>query len=122
MATVLIVDDEKLIRRTLRQMLEKAGYDVIEASDGLQALEIFTQNQPDLMICDIIMPNMEGIETLRTVKKINPDIKVIVISGGARTGNLNYLSVAEKLGADAVLDKPFGSKKLIETIKSILRN
>lgn len=113
---VLVVDDEPLVRGTLTKMLKRAGHNVLEAEDGVKALEVFETHNPDLMICDIIMPNMEGIETLREVKKNHPKVKVIVISGGARTGSLNYLSVAEKLGADAVMDKPFGSKKLLDTI------
>jgi CheY-like chemotaxis protein len=116
---VLIVDDEQMVRNTLRKMLERAGHRVQEAEDGVQALQFLEKRSPDLVICDIIMPNMEGIETLREVKKLSPKVKVIVISGGARSGSLNYLSVAEKLGADAVMDKPFGSKKLIDTIAAI---
>ena len=116
---ILIVDDEPLVRNTLKKMLTRAGHQVLEAEDGVQALEIFETHSPQLMICDIIMPNMEGIETLREVKKAHPEVKVIVISGGARTGSLNYLSVAEKLGADAVMDKPFGGKKLSDTIAAV---
>lgn len=118
---VLVVDDELMVRTTLKKMLERAGHRVLEAEDGVQALEIFETHSPELMICDIIMPNMEGIETLREVKRAYPKVKVIVISGGARTGSLNYLSVAEKLGADAVMDKPFGNKKLVDTIADVFR-
>lgn len=118
---VLVVDDEPLVRNTLKKMLERSGHRVLEAEDGVQALSIFEQHSPDLMICDIIMPNMEGIETLREVKKASPKVKVIVISGGARTGSLSYLSVAEKLGADAVMDKPFGAKKLVDTIDAVFK-
>lgn len=118
---ILVVDDEQLVRNTLKKMLERAGHRVLEAEDGRQALDLLDGHMPDLIICDIIMPNMEGIETLREVKKINPAIKVIVISGGARTGSLNYLSVAEKLGADAVMDKPFGARKLVDTIAAVFK-
>lgn len=107
MARILVVDDEEIVRVTLRQMLEKAGHQVFEAANGLEALRAFEKREADLVITDIIMPEKEGIETIMELRQRKPDLKIIAMSGGGRTGTMEYLHLAKSLGADNVLPKPF---------------
>ena len=107
MACILVVDDEELVRVTLRQMLEKAGHRVFEATNGIEALGAFEKCEADLVITDIIMPEKEGIETIMELRQRKPGLKIIAMSGGGRTGNTQYLHLAKSFGADNILPKPF---------------
>jgi CheY-like chemotaxis protein len=100
---ILLVDDDPSFRALARHLLERAGYSVEEAADGSQGLRQLRQNMADVLVVDIVMPELEGIETLRLVKKQFPLVKVLVVSGA--TSALQYLDLARRLGADAVLDK-----------------
>ena len=104
---VLLIDDEQMVRKIVRKMLERSSHDVTEAENGRLGLEQLKTAAFDLVITDIIMPEMEGVETLMTVRERYPNVKVIAMSGGGRTGNIDFLSAAEKLGASAILHKPF---------------
>lgn len=104
---ILLIDDEEMVRKIVRKMLERMGHDVTEAENGRLGLEQLQVGAFDLVITDIIMPEMEGVETLMTVRSRFPDVKVIAMSGGGRTGNIDFLKAAEKLGASAILHKPF---------------
>ncbi len=120
MARILVVDDEEVIRSTVRQILERAGHEVREAADGALALRAFREQGADLVLTDIIMPEMEGVETTVALRKISADVKIIAMSGGGRTRNLDFLKVARKLGADGVLPKPFGMKDLLSAVEQAL--
>src|SRR5262249_12139095 len=117
---ILVIDDARFVRDVVRQFLEAAGHEVLEAEDGEQAVQIYQRETPDLVISDVIMPNKDGIETLRELRQMNPGIKVIAISGGARSGNLDYLDGARKLGADAILPKPFSRALLLQVVNGVL--
>lgn len=104
---ILLIDDEQMVRKIVRKMLERSSHEVTEAENGRLGLEQLKTGTFDLVITDIIMPEMEGVETLMTIRQQYPDIKVIAMSGGGRTGNIDFLSTAEKLGASAILNKPF---------------
>jgi len=122
MAHILIIDDEDMVRLTLRKILEQAGHSVTEAADGNLGLEAFKARPPDLVITDIIMPGKEGIETIIEIKRENPDMKIIAISGGGRIGNLDFLAVAGQLGANEVLSKPFQRNDVVTLIDKCLGN
>ena len=104
---ILLIDDEQMVRKIVRKMLERSGHDVTEAENGRLGLEQLKAGAFELVLTDIIMPEMEGVETLVTVREQYPDVKVIAMSGGGRTGNIDFLGTAEKLGASAILHKPF---------------
>jgi DNA-binding NtrC family response regulator len=104
---ILLIDDEQMVRKIVRKMLERNGHQVTEAENGRLGLEQLKTGTFELVITDIIMPEMEGVETLMTVREQYPSVKVIAMSGGGRTGNIDFLSAAEKLGASAILHKPF---------------
>lgn len=114
---ILILDDEKLVRFTLRQILEGAGYDVSEAATGDACLEMQKANPFDVIITDIIMPGREGIEIVMELKQAYPRLRVIAISGGGRNHNMSYLDFASRLGADATLAKPFTDDELLAAVR-----
>ena len=120
MAKVLVVDDEKQIRLMLHQMLKREGHHVSEAQNGKVALELNRKEPADLVITDVIMPEMEGIKTIMELKKEFPDVKVIAMSGGGKNKPEQYLNFAEKLGADRTLTKPFNREDLLNAISNVL--
>lgn len=103
---VLLVDDEEMVRKVVRMMLKRSGHDVTEAENGRIGLERPKAGTFDLAITDIVMPEMEGLDMLMTVRQLYPGMKVIVMSGGDRTGNSDVLGTAERLGASAIMHKP----------------
>jgi hypothetical protein len=116
--TVLVVDDEAGIRGLVRGILQSAGYEVLEAEDGQQAMKQAERPGVDLVITDVVMPEQEGIETIQLLRKRRPNLKIIVMSGAAMGGV--YLDMAKKLGAHAVLAKPVQPDQLLETVRRIL--
>jgi len=120
MARVLIIDDEDIVRVTLRQMLEKAGFQVEEAENGVKGLERQRAAPCDLLITDLIMPEKDGVETIIEFRREFPETKIVAISGGGRTKNMDFLKLAEKVGADGVLPKPFRRNELLEVLVKAL--
>lgn len=124
MATILIIDDDPLVRTTLRAMLQGAGHEVLEAEDGDDGLALFDAHRPALVITDIIMPRREGIEIILTLRRTAPAVRIIGISGGGAKDHDNsgteYLDMARKLGADRVLSKPFSAKELLSTVTELV--
>jgi DNA-binding NtrC family response regulator len=107
MARVLLIDDEEYVRMTLTQALEDDGHEVVVATNGHEGLIRYKAGTPDLVITDVLMPEKEGIETVLELRKLDPNVKILVISGGGRINNVDFLDVARKFGAKAALKKPF---------------
>jgi YesN/AraC family two-component response regulator len=105
-ANILIVDDEPLVVETLSNAIADRGHSVETAGDGVQAMKRFTAGKFDLVITDIIMPVKEGIELIMELRRVAPGIKIVAISGGGRTGNVEFLKMAQQLGATETLHKP----------------
>ncbi len=120
MAVILVADDDSMLRATMRKMLEASGHAVLEATSGREAEEIVARERVDLLITDIIMPEKEGIGLVRDVKRLRPELRIIAMSGGGRSGQFGLLEVATKFGADAALQKPFRRDALSETIAQLL--
>jgi two-component system nitrogen regulation response regulator NtrX len=116
-ATILVVDDEESILETLTGILEDEGYEVITASSGSDALTRFTEVSPDVVLLDVWMPGMDGIETLKSIKEKNNEVCVIMISGH---GNIDTAVHAIKLGAYDFLEKPLSLEKVLILIKRAL--
>ncbi|MCK5241512.1 response regulator [bacterium] len=114
--TLLVVDDEVGIRSALFNLLEDLGYYVITAGDGREALDKLEHVKVDLVITDILMPEMDGLELINHLKKRNPEIRCLAFSGGDPT----YLKVGEYMGADRVLGKPFSNDELQDIIVELL--
>jgi DNA-binding NtrC family response regulator len=120
MAKILVVDDEDSIRDLLRKSLEKRGYSVSTASNGDEALAVLLQEEIDLLITDLVMPDKEGLEVIREVRKQLPNVKVIAISGGGRVGPVPYLTAAKHLGALRTFSKPISIQEIVSAIDDIL--
>jgi DNA-binding response OmpR family regulator len=120
--TVLIIDDETLVRATVARMVEREGHRVLQASNGVEGLNIFSRERVDLVVCDIIMPEKEGIETIGELRRKNPTLKIIAISGGGRTENVDFLGMAQRLGADYVLAKPFGRDEFTALLRKSIED
>jgi CheY-like chemotaxis protein len=120
MVTILVVDDEVGMRDFMRRSLEPAGYRVVEAKDGNHAMVVFRRERPELVITDIIMPNLDGIDTIAAMKSEYPALKVIAISGGGRAHVMDLLAVAPLAGADLVLSKPFRHSVLLDQVALLM--
>ncbi len=120
MARILIIDDEPNVRSMLRRMLHPAGHQVSEAGNGAEGIDSYEQDQPDLIITDILMPEKEGIETIIALHRADPDLPIIAISGGGRLEATDFLSSAEKLGARHALWKPFRRNQLLSAVSESL--
>jgi CheY-like chemotaxis protein len=121
MAKVPVIDDDPLVRSTLCAVLEMASHAVAEATDGEEGLARYAAEHPDVVVCDILMPGKEGIETIRELRRIAPGLKIVGMSGGGRTGTLDFLDMAGALGANTVLAKPFTTRDLLDTIARLMR-
>lgn len=122
MKRILIIDDEPTILLMMKKMIERAGYKVDLASNGLNGIALLEKNSFDLVITDIIMPEKEGLEIISELRRDYPNIKIIAISGGGRLSPEGYLVSADLLGADRVLKKPFERKDLITSINDLIGN
>jgi CheY-like chemotaxis protein len=120
MAQILVVDDDVQTRKTLRLVLESAGHEVVEAPNGKVAMSLYKETPVHLVIADMIMPQAGGAETIASLRKDDPDVKIIAISGGSHIGSDSYLRVAEKLGALHTLTKPFGKRELLQAVQAVL--
>jgi YesN/AraC family two-component response regulator len=120
MALIMIVDDDAHIQLALRQIVESAGHSAIEAGNGHDAIEMFEEYHPDLVITDIFMPQTDGIETIRAIRRSQPNAKIIAVSGGYVGSAWNYLASVMVLGADLALQKPFTVSQLISSIDLLL--
>ncbi len=127
MARVLVIDDEEDMRRVVDVMLKNAGHDTVLAVDGNDGLQKFEQQRFDLVVCDLFMPNREGIATLRELRRLDPAVPVIMMSGHAPsatlwgTKHMDYLAMAKALGATRTIDKPFKYSQLLRLVKECLR-
>jgi CheY-like chemotaxis protein len=120
MATVLVIEDEPLVRDTIRMSLETGGHTVLIASDGREGVSLINRASVDVVVTDLIMPEQEGLETIRLIRRDHPDIKVIAISGGGRHVGTDYLQAASLLGANFALQKPFSMAHLRQCVTDCL--
>jgi len=121
MTTILLADDEDLLREGVREILETADYRVIEARDGEEALAQFAVSDIDLVITDVVMPNMDGVDFVTRLRETFPDVPILTISGGSRVVSARFgLDSALLSGANASLTKPFTAKQLLEKVQQLI--
>jgi DNA-binding NtrC family response regulator len=120
MKRILVIDDEPHILLMVKKMLERAGYEVDLASNGSEGIRLFNKLMPVLVITDIIMPEKEGLETIREMKRINSDLKIIAMSGGGKISADNYLETAKIFGASRLIEKPFSHKQLLSYVEELV--
>jgi DNA-binding response OmpR family regulator len=120
MKHILLVEDDESLRSLLRISLEKMGYTVTEARDGKEALKLYKDAPVDLVLTDIMMPEKEGLEIIRELRRGNPELKIIAMSGGGRTNARDTLKMAKLFGATAVFGKPFSFVELRTMVVKLL--
>ena len=122
MAKILLIDDEKQVRSMLKIALEEAGHEVYEACSGKEALKSYRSHPTDLIITDILMPDMDGLEAIMQFKQADPSVKIIAMSGGGYSSGKMYLDSARQFGATYALEKPFGMDELLATVQAALES
>jgi len=121
MALILVIDDDDALRRVILRTLEAKKHRMIEAPNGVEGMKMLEEHKPDAVITDILMPQKEGIETIREIRERAPGVKIIAISGGGMSHNLMFLDVARAFGADAALAKPFRPNELTTVVEQVLK-
>lgn len=114
---VLVVDDSALSRRTLRQILEPAGYDVAEAEDGLSALELYFLEKPAVVLLDLVMKGMYGLDVLTKIRELDANAKVVVVSADVQTSSQELV---EQAGGKAFVNKPFDKAEILSALATVL--
>jgi DNA-binding response OmpR family regulator len=123
MARILVIDDDNDVRSLAQDVLRSAGHEVFVAADGAQGIALQRTKPAAVVITDILMPEKEGLETIRDLKHEFPGLKIIAISGaGKRVKSTAYLLTARELGAQALLRKPFNSDALVQTVREVLQS
>ncbi|MDA1091160.1 MAG: response regulator [Proteobacteria bacterium] len=120
MTRILIIEDDQEIRELIQRLLERAGYDTIMAEDGVEGMEAFRSGSPDIVITDLLMPRMEGIETIKEIRTINATIKILAMSGGGPGAPAIQLKKARGAGATETLAKPFKPDELINAVSRLV--
>jgi YesN/AraC family two-component response regulator len=120
MANILLVEDEPLVSETLASAMKSKGHVVVTAGNGVEGLKRFAEQRFDLVVTDIIMPDKEGIEMILEMRRHKPDTRIIAISGGGRTGNVEFLKMAGSLGAMATLKKPIRLAEFLSVLNDCL--
>ncbi len=120
MAHILVIDDEKSICYLFQQVLTEVGHQVLTAFDGKEAMALCDANSFDLIVTDIYMPEMEGLEFIKRIRKKCSLIKIIAISGGSKYMSTDFLKTARFMGADLSLQKPVNRKQLLSTVSMLV--
>ena len=118
---ILIIEDERSVRGLFSQFLEHEGFQVECASNGSEGLDKLKTAGADLVITDIMMPEMDGLEVVREIRKVNSTLPIIAVSGGMSNGSVNYVSAARDFGADMIFEKPVSLVDLLESVKKLIQ-
>lgn len=120
MPRIVLIDDDELVLDTVSGLMEAKGFVVEATQSGREGLRLCERQLPDLVITDIIMPDCEGIEMIRALRKSQGDVKILAISGGGRLGKDEVLALAGLMGADRVMAKPFAPEDLFQIVEQML--
>jgi CheY-like chemotaxis protein len=120
MAKILVIDDDESVRSMLTRVLTSSGHEIQTAINGSKVAQIMESFAPELVITDIIMPEADGLETIRELRSGFPQVHIIAISGGGLSIELDHLPIARMLGAELTLKKPIDNDKLREAIDSVV--
>ena len=120
MIHVLLVEDDDQFASIVRGALATFGYTVVRARNGREALDIYDPKIVNLVLTDVLMPSMEGVELIMALRKLNPKVKIIAMSGGGRNQPETYLSITERMGVVKTLAKPFPLDELHRAVKECI--
>jgi len=118
---ICLIEDDEPLRTVLARFLEQSGYEVVQAEHGRQALQAMELTPADLVITDMIMPEMDGVETIVALRREYPKAKIIAMSGGGLRSADQYLQLAQMLGAQKTFSKPIMPQELLRAISSLIR-
>jgi DNA-binding response OmpR family regulator len=121
MAKILVDDDDTLVRTSLSYSLEDAGHQVVQAGNGDEGLDALNRDTFDAVVLDILMPEREGIETIREIRKKWAALPVLAISGGDKTGWTDFLRMASTLGANDTMSKPFTASDVVDRVLRLVK-
>ncbi len=122
MTQILVVDDVPGVRHSIVSILKRAGHDVEEADSGTRALEMVDRFKPHIVVTDVMMPGIDGVETIDRIKQKVPTAKFVAVSGGGSLVQADEALKMAAVAADAILAKPFGNDDLLETIETVAGN
>ncbi len=117
---ILVVDDDPMVLALIRKLLERRGYQVASASNGMEAIDLFSHGVFDLVITDLIMPEKDGLETILELRKADPSVKIIAVSGGGIGSAEYYLRVACVLGVSRTFSKPFHIEAMQRAVEELV--
>lgn len=120
MPRIVVAEDEEKVRATLKRALTRAGYEVLEASNGRQCLELLRGTPVDLLVLDIFMPQLDGIEVIARMRQEFERVPILAISGGGTVAQDQALDVASRFGAARTLAKPFQEAVLLSAVRELL--
>lgn len=121
MARILLVDDEAIVLQMFEAVLQLDDHVVTTAGNGNQALAHLAAGTFDLVVTDLVMPDKEGLEMITEIRKMQPNLPIIAMSGGGRGSSADYLEMAALLGASRTLAKPFSTQQLLDAVSDVLR-
>jgi len=120
MHRILLIEDDEPLRKMIRKVLERAGYEVQEAPNGKIGLKLYSEQPSELILTDLIMPEKEGLETIMEFRRLAAGVKIIAMSGGNRMNPKVNLAMAQKFGAARTLAKPFSHQDILEAVAEVL--
>ena len=120
MASILLVEDDDQVRAVLKELLIRSGHEVSEATSGIGVSDLYEKQRFDLVITDLVMPNIEGLEVIMDLRRIDRTVRIIAISGGGQSKAEDYLRLAQKLGVQATLSKPFSNQEFLDAVGDVL--
>lgn len=120
MPRILVIDDNDAFRSTICLWLKHHGYEVTQAANGREGMEMLAKSSPDIILTDILMPEQDGLETIQAVRKLQPNLRIVAMSGGMLDGRVDFLPIASKFGADHVMPKPFSGSELLLVLEKVL--
>ena len=120
MSHILVIDDDDVVRTLIGRVLERAGHSTSLAANGMEGIRRLSEGAFDLVITDLVMPEMEGIETISAIRQTDPALPIIAISGGIRGDKAGPLGDAILLGARATLEKPFRNEQLVALVADVI--
>lgn len=121
MARILVIDDDPWVVKIFQQILEGEGHEIMTAGNGQEGLDLFRQNQADLIITDMVMPVKDGLKMIMELEKEFPNVPIIAISGGGVIEPERYLTLAESIGTKKTLTKPVTKAELLNAVSEVLR-